>query len=419
MAMVLLHSLRLLVPFALVNGLAGCMLVVDFEDYQTSATTSGPAAGGNGGEGATGGTGAGGMLQGGDGGDGGEGGAGCNPDLLLTDPENCGACGWDCAGGSCDQGLCDSTFVAVANARQVVAFANDVLVTAGDSCDDDGQNDATILRFPTTFDAETTPTTTAETLDSCSLGWTHGPDKAYYAPQDSLDVLEVCTPSSCQRLDYDFSGQHINGVAPIGDEILLLPSVGLFSAPLDQDGVPSITTTPLATFASFGAGGQFVLYDEATDMVWMTTVGAGGCVYRVARNDLEGGMIGCFALDPEVFEPDRSTDQIALDGNGGAFVLTSYQRGVTVRELYHVDESGTATLFGPPDVTIPMKADGGFVYVGYPGGGFNMLDAASGDIVAGVFEQFAVDHLDPTHPDFVFCTNGAELRRWRKPPPRR
>lgn len=404
----------------LVSGLHGCLFVVDFEDYQASPTSGG--AGGSGGDGAAGAGGAGG-IQGGQGGEGaaggagGEGGSQCDPDQLQTDPENCGACDWDCAGGECNEGQCSSTFVAVSSARQVVAFLNDVLVTAGDSCDNDGQNDASIVRFPVTFDARTTAILVAETLDSCSLGWVKGPQRAYYAPQDALDVLEVCTPSSCQRLDYDFGGQHINGIAPVGDEILLLQANALYSAPLDEDGLPSTTTTLRSTFTSLGNGAQFVVYDEISEMVWMTTLGAGGCVYRLPRADLAGQAIDCFALDPEVFEPDRSADQIALDGHGGAFVLTSYQNGTTIRELYHVDATGVATLFGPPAVTAPMKVDEDFLYLGNPSGGFNVLDAASGEIVAGVGELFTVDYLDPTHPEFVFYTSGAELRRWRKQPP--
>lgn len=408
---------RLLLCLALVPLLGGCILVVDFDDYQAAPTSSG--AGGSGGEGAAGGTG--GAPQGGAGATGGSGGSGgsggCDADL-SSNPLHCGACDWDCAGGDCEEGTCGSTSLPLADARQLVVLDQELLVTAGASCDNDGQNDVSILVLPALFEDDTTPTGSFPTLDSCSLGWVRGPDKAYYAPQDSLDVLEVCSTTSCQRVDYDFGGLHINGVAPAGDELLLLPSNGgIYSVTLDGNGIPGTSTNLRATFAEPGMGGQFILYDPQTDMVWATAVGESGCVYRAPLSRLAGQELACFALDAPSFDPDRSTVQLALDGQGGAFALTVHQDGGTVRELYHIDETGAASLFGPAQVTGPLKTEAGRVYIGRPNGGFEVLDADSGQSIAVVAEPFAIDHLDPSHPDFVFYTNGAELRRWRKKAP--
>lgn len=90
--------------------LGGCALVIDFDDYEVgeeggSAGVSGSASGNAGAGGSAGASSS----------SSGSAGAGGNPDCmanLLTDPLNCGTCGTDCLGGTCDQGSCTPVLMA-------------------------------------------------------------------------------------------------------------------------------------------------------------------------------------------------------------------------------------------------------------------------------------------------------------------
>lgn len=93
---------RLLAPFFAMT-LSGCVLVVDFDDYQLGAGGAGGQGGGQGGQGG-GGAAPGGGGAGGNNGGGGE--APCAGVSFDTNPDHCGGCDHACDGADCVGGLC-------------------------------------------------------------------------------------------------------------------------------------------------------------------------------------------------------------------------------------------------------------------------------------------------------------------------
>lgn len=413
-------SRRVALSALLVSVNASCLLVVDPDEHLTSSTEAGGGGAGAGGSAqGAGGAGGGGSAQGagGTGGDGGTGGGGGQPCLnTQTDPQNCGECGWDCGGGTCKDGVCLPFSVDVPEATSVGSHGDDVYLVAGTSCS--AVEDLQV--FPVSFD-DATPAATFTTLDACGLGWSRGPQRAYYGPQSTMGVLEVCGAGTCERVDLDIDTHHVNDAVVVGDELVMVLSNGgtslIAKVPLDATGTPGSVSTTIATIEESNQLAQYLVYDDETDHVWWSSVQTGGCVYREELSSLDGGSVGCFAMNP-ADAGHVSTLRIARATDGGVFAVAESPDPAA---LFHVDVTGMVTAVEPPvDSFAPthvLHADEDSLYVGNAEGGFDVLDLASGEHRARVFDEATVVDMDVSHPDFVFFTTNGALHRWRKLPP--
>ncbi|MFT3769348.1 MAG: hypothetical protein QM820_28250 [Minicystis sp.] len=96
-------------------ALGGCGLLFDFDYHAADTTSSG--TGGHGGAGSSTQSSSGAQGGGGQTGTGGQGGNGGCLDT-TSDSKNCGKCGWDCLGGTCDKGECQAVVVVQGTAGQ-------------------------------------------------------------------------------------------------------------------------------------------------------------------------------------------------------------------------------------------------------------------------------------------------------------
>lgn len=333
---------------------------------------------------------------------------------FASDPLNCGACGWDCAGGSCTDGVCSPVAVIHTKAvTQVASLVDLVFVLNGD------ENNAKIITYPAEFTSATQPTFFDDGCDA--TGFITATDKrVYYRPQDpgtcdAAHVLSCGATPPCARTTYADAkaGEHVNGAVAAGSSFFFMVT-GEFTireVELTPDGVPSDMTkaVKVGAMTTPGSGPYHIDYDPSRNALWWTTFG--GCVYTIALQDDSSQP------SADCFKQAVPNPGMPLITSGGTIYVGSLDGGI--REMKpDATKMEMAPLFGSSNTLYLGAIDGDFVFA---------YDAAPGSLVAlahGTAEERAripvtdtIGSTDARHPKYVFFTIANGLYRWRKPPP--
>jgi hypothetical protein len=358
------------------------------------------------------------SVTSGAGGTGGAGGESCNADTQI-DPQNCGACGVDCGGGSCTAGLCTEAVLDLfpdattsLGSVHVLADGATVLVPASASC---GGDDPCIYAVPTTFDGDMAPIVIAETPNLVGM-WGRGPLKSYFTPQNRPTILS-CDASDCVQLPSGSSGSY-NGSAAVLDKLFVLQAStsNLLTFDLTPQGIVTGVGTLFYTLENYGTAGPHKLFREgASDFLIFTSYGNDGCLYRESANVTPNQVAECAASLPA---PEGPFD-LAVNAAGEAFVLSSAGGSAYAFEGNSLVEISTI------EVIPPIAADDRFVYAraaDSSNDGLVIIDKSTGQEVGRLRDE-PIGSIDASHPQYVFFTplqgNGDANRlfRWRKPPP--
>lgn len=359
---------------------------------------------------------------GGAGGTGGAGGQGCSADL-TADPLNCGACGVDCGGAICADGVCGAVSLdLLPNATTLlgpvhVRSDTTVLVPAWQSCaSGDG---ACILAVPAAFEGAETPLEIQGAPDVFGM-WGRGPLRSYYAAQSSRTIL-ACVDDACTSTTFS-TGSHFNGPAPLlGGLFALETGPNARGVKIDLDGAGNPTgSAPVDFFLleTLGEGPHQMFPVEASSELVFTTFRNGGCAYREEVSNVGAEIVAQCAATLPGFPADGPT-AAAVDASGEAFVLG------TVPGPPYAFVGADLTPIGTTIVQPPLAVDDRFLYARAADGtsdGMVIIDRGSAMEIARLGAE-PIGSIDASHPDFVFFTpaQGAadlnRLYRWRKKAP--
>jgi hypothetical protein len=343
-------------------------------------------------------------------------GSGCDEIDVSSDDQNCGACGIDCAGGKCLEGICSPVAFPLGQTAAMVASLDDVVfVVRGEGAT------ATLLTLPVDYDSQTQPGLNENVCDTAGFLSVEGV-KAYYRPQDPTKcpeqtfVFSCDAASPCAKTTYALMGQHINGVAVVGSSFFFIVGTQILIAPLSADGIPSTETNVwVAGMMSPGSAGAayHMDYDIQGDALWWTTFSDNGCIYRKPSQSAPEGTVGCFS------QSVTSPGTFLVSPSGDMYVESLVMMSLP-NQIFKFNPETPAEL-GPPffastEVKL-LAADKDYVYT-YDGDpkSLVLLRHASGEERARVFVSSALGGVDARHPDYVFFTSGGALYRLRKPP---
>jgi hypothetical protein len=395
----------------LVAGLSSisCNLVYDFNNYQGLSGGGGLGGGGMGGSAGATGPGTGGSAGGGVGGSGGS--VSCVGIDFTQDPQHCGACGFDCAGGACNDGVCEPVATDLAlTGRQVASLGERVFVVRG------AAPPGELVTYAADFDALDSPLSTEAVCDITGF-ISAGPMKVYYRAQNPADVCGTdeyvysCgdTPP-CTKTTHNVP-VHINGVAAVGSTFYFMTPDGVIHATnLSPTGVPSVMENmpvPVASMAMVAEGAFLLEHDPVRNALWWTTYN--GCIYKAPIANFPIATADCF---PQTVP---STGRLVISPNDKFYV------GSVSAGIYAIDPdasiAGPAPAFGAPALGL-VAVDSDYVYA---------FDTASPSLVAlrhgSAVERARIPvpdvifSADANHPNYVFFVAGSSLYRWRKPSP--
>jgi hypothetical protein len=188
---------------------------------------------------------------------------------LMTDGKNCGACGHDCLGGSCSEGVCQPIELAqyTGNAEIIYVGSQDVYVTNDEGYVGRAAKDGTDLK-PPAMPGLTTAAFTGTTL-------LEDGDRLFFVWVDSVIRLAYCVPESCdatitpvgglytQYFAIDPTDQRIAWIDYSPTQVWVAPTTGTVSgAPVTSGG---LDTTASGSPLFYAQGGLFMANGTALE----------------------------------------------------------------------------------------------------------------------------------------------------------
>ncbi len=366
------------------------------------------------------------------GGVGGAGGSECG-DILST-PENCGACGNDCAGATCAEGVCGSFAIDLEPTNVGVGpihVRDDVVLVPvpGGAC---GSGEACMFSVPVdaTDGSEALPITPIADI----LGlWGRGELRSHYAPQSTSApaYMYSCDAGNCVVTVHSLSS-HINGSAEVGGRLYLLQASqpNMHSIALDATGTPTSGTIRFEVDGMDRLGeGPHLMFAQAPggDLLW-SPYGALGCLHRENVAGLIMGTANSVTAEchPDPFLNGAGPYSLAVDSNGAAFTLLANANGVP-GSVYQLVGDGELVQLGRTQVRAPIAVDELYVYArsqsDAPDDGLVVIRRSDGELVTKV-SDVPISSVDATDPEYVFFTQNSGnaatdnnlLFRWRKLP---
>jgi len=393
-----------------------CGVVYDFDDYQAARGAGGGGQGGDGGG------------QGGSGGSGGAGGSGsCEGVDLMKDPQNCGGCGVDCAGGECTGGFCRSvTMDLKTQGKQVASLGDLVFVIRGDTLTGLGD----LVTYPVEFLSDSMPQVVSEVCDSAGF-MSATPTRVYYRAQNGGQICNKDMPAvmsqyvyacdatpSCVKTAHNVP-EHINGVAVVeGSFYFTVPSMPseLRVTSLTSDGVPSNmeSTIQVPSMDMTMDGAYLLSYDPDRKALWWTTFK--GCVFRADIQTLPLMTAPCFTQSVPsagllVISPSK---QFYVSS-----VVNEVGKGIYKLDPDAMMPSMATLLEGTSELSL-LAADSDYIYAfdnANPGLVALRHDSAKERARIPLPGAVGLGGIDVLNSKYVFFTEGKSLYRWRKPSP--
>ena len=201
--------------------------------------------------------------------------------LVRSDPENCGACGASCAGGTCTSGVCDPVLLAAAERPDSVAVhASGVYFPSQDS----------LLRIPLAGGEPavllTAPSSAEEVsnaqIDGERVCFAHGYDDFASVALDGSDLREIHQLGWSGT--YLAHGGRLFAATRVDDPYSQSETWTIESAPALGGGTPDVLATGQAEPAGFAAADGWLYW-------------AGARTGLVHRTTTEGGEIATVASD--------------------------------------------------------------------------------------------------------------------------